>query len=161
MKKHNIALVAHDIRKNELLQWVSYNISTLKEHNLYATGTTGKLISRIPIDVNSGEITTLGDVTSITCLLSGPIGGDSQIGAMISEGRIDMLIFFCDNMATLGHQFDVSALTRLASLHNIAFATNRTTADMILSSPLFSDDSYCPIKPNFNSYLNRQIKHYD
>ena len=94
----------------------------------------------------------------MTCLKSGPLGGDQQIGAMIAEGKIDVLIFFCDNLITQGHQTDVSALTRLASLYNIAFATNRTTADMILTSPLFNDDNYKMIVPDvIDKYKNRQI----
>ena len=96
--------------------------------------------------------------SKVTCLNSGPLGGDQQIGAMIAEGKIDVLIFFCDNLITQGHQTDVSALTRLASLYNIAFATNRTTADMILTSPLFNDDNYKMIVPDvIEKYKNRQI----
>ena len=96
--------------------------------------------------------------SKVTCLKSGPLGGDQQIGAMIAEGKIDVLIFFCDNLITQGHQTDVSALTRLASLYNIAFATNRTTADMILISPLLNDDNYKRIVPEaIENYKNRQI----
>ena len=83
----------------------------------------------------------------ITRLLSGPLGGDQQIGAMIAEGKIDVLIFFCDNLITQGHQQDVGALSRLASLYNIPFATNRTTADMILTSTLFDNQKYQRIIP--------------
>ena len=95
---------------------------------------------------------------NVTCLLSGPLGGDQQIGAMIAEGKIGALIFFCDNLIVQGHQNDVSALTRLASLYNIAFATNRTTADMILTSPLFKDSQYKPILPKaIENYKNRTL----
>ena len=94
----------------------------------------------------------------VTCLLSGPLGGDQQIGAMIAEGKIDVLIFFCDNLIMQGHQNDVSALTRLASLYNIAFATNRTTADMILTSPLFGNPDYKRVTPvAIENYKNRTI----
>jgi methylglyoxal synthase len=90
--------------------------------------------------------------------LSGPLGGDQQIGAMIAQGEIDVLIFFCDNLITQGHQQDVGALSRLASLYNIAFATNRTTADMIISSPLFDDKDYNRIIPTaIESYKNRKL----
>jgi methylglyoxal synthase len=86
------------------------------------------------------------------------LGGDQQIGAMIAEGKIDVLIFFCDNLITQGHQQDVGALVRLASLYNIAFATNRTTADMIITSPLCADDTYERIVPDvINRYKNRTI----
>lgn len=140
----NIALVAHDSRKKELCEWVEYNKQTLFEHKLYATGTTAKLLSEMSL--------------SITPLLSGPLGGDQQIGAMIAQGQIDVLIFFCDNLIQQGHQNDVSALTRLASLYNIAFATNRTTADMILTSSLFKDTEYKRIIPEvINNYKNRTL----
>lgn len=164
MKKLNIALVAHDGRKKELLEWVRYNQDKLKEHNLFATGTTGKKINDIVI--THIEHTEEGDFNEtfypfhgkITCLLSGPLGGDQEIGAMIAEGKIDILIFFCDNLIVQGHQNDVSALTRLASLYNIAFATNRTTADMILTSSLFGNEEYKRIIPDIiENYKNRNV----
>jgi methylglyoxal synthase len=157
----NIALVAHDGRKKELIDWVIYNMNELKKHNLFATGTTGKLIRNIETDVVwdnalNAKFSKHPFTDKVTCLKSGPLGGDQQIGAMIAEGKIDVLIFFCDNLITQGHQTDVSALTRLASLYNIAFATNRTTADMILTSPLFKDTSYKPILPSaIEKYENR------
>lgn len=162
----NIALVAHDGRKKELIGWVTYNREELSKHNLFATGTTGKLIKEINYvdsldesgDKVRGIIRHYPFENNVTCLCSGPLGGDSQIGAMIAEGKIDVLIFFCDNLITQGHQTDISALTRLASLYNIAFATNRTTADMILTSPLFKDESYQRIVPDvIEKYKNRQI----
>lgn len=164
MRKLNIALVAHDSRKVELIEWVKFNIDVLKEHNLFATGTTGRLISNIVTETKTPEIDGKCAIyyeeikplkDKITCLFSGSLGGDQQIGAMIAEGKIDVLIFFCDNLITQGHQQDIGALSRLASLYNIAFATNRTTADMILTSPLFASGDYKPIKPNFSNYLNR------
>lgn len=164
----NIALVAHDARKNELMEWVKYNIDVLKQHNLYATGTTGKLIKEIYIGtpktghIHDGEWEyDFKDVTfplkdAVTCLLSGPLGGDSEIGTMIAHGEIDVLIFFCDNLITQGHQQDVGALSRLASLYNIAFATNRTTADHILTSSLFNNPKYERIIPSaIDRYKNR------
>jgi methylglyoxal synthase len=162
----NIALVAHDGRKKELIEWVEYNSKTLSKHNLYATGTTGRLIKDVAFGVahydkeNDTEYTTMDFPfkDNVTCLLSGPLGGDQQIGAMIAEGKIDVLIFFCDNLIVQGHQNDVSALTRLASLYNIAFATNRTTADMILTSPLFKDPEYKRILPAaIENYKNREL----
>ena len=156
----NIALVAHDARKNELIEWVKYNIDVLKQHNLYATGTTGRLIE----DINSrwvpqedGTCRLDGPlIGKIAKLLSGPLGGDSEIGTMIAHGEIDILIFFCDNLITQGHQQDVGALSRLASLYNIAFATNRTTADHILTSSLFNNPEYERIIPSaIDRYKNR------
>lgn len=150
----NIALVAHDSRKEELRDWVKYNWQSLINHNLYATGTTGSIIE--DIDVNKGTTESVYKPIKVNCLLSGPLGGDFQIGAMIAEGKIDLLIFFCDNLIMQGHQNDVSALTRLASLYNIAFATNRTTADMILTSPLFNNSDYHKIVPGcIDNYKHR------
>lgn len=162
MRKLNIALVAHDARKQELVDWVRFNGKTLYPHNLIATGTTGKLLSEILVndleEIFLGQkIVYYSDYLYVTSVLSGPLGGDQMIGAMIAQGQIDVLIFFCDNLITQGHQTDISALTRLASLYNIAFATNRTTADMILTSSLFGNEDYVPIKQDFSSYLNRKL----
>lgn len=166
----NIGLIAHDSRKKELMEWVRYNWETLSDmnNNLYATGTTGKLIIETLV---CAHLKAIGDYPDfypsrldatyrgrVTCLLSGPLGGDQEMGAMIAEGKIDVLIFFCDNLITQGHQQDVSALSRLASLYNIAFATNRTTADMILTSPLLKDPGYQRILPTaIDNYKNRKL----
>lgn len=160
----NIALVAHDGRKQEMLEWVKYNWQSLSKHNLFATGTTGKLISELEFSVEFDEYSSFIEEIikpfegKVTCLLSGPLGGDSQISTMIAEGKIDCLIFFCDNLITQGHQQDVGALSRLASLYNIAFATNRTTADMLLTSSLFGNKSYVRVVPKcIEHYKNRTI----
>ena len=161
----NIALVAHDARKQELVEWCKHNAKFLSEHNLFATGTTGKLIKDMFMQLDNSD-NYPGGITEmiryynykVTSLLSGPLGGDSQIGTMIAEGKIDVLIFFCDNLITQGHQQDVGALSRLASLYNIAFATNRTTADMIITSPLINDKDYKRIIPSaIEKYKNRTI----
>lgn len=161
----NIALVAHDARKQELVEWCKHNAHFLSEHNLFATGTTGKLIKDMFMELDNSD-NYPGGITEmiryynykVTALLSGPLGGDSQIGTMIAEGKLDMLIFFCDNLITQGHQQDVGALSRLASLYNIAFATNRTTADMIITSPLINDKDYKRIIPSaIEKYKNRTI----
>lgn len=165
MKKLNIALVAHDARKQELIEWCRHNAYVLSGHNLFATGTTGKLIKNMFKEIDSADNYPGGEDEmnryydyKVTALLSGPLGGDQQIGAMIAEGKIDVLIFFCDNLITQGHQQDVGALSRLASLYNIAFATNRTTADMIITSSLIDDEDYERIIPAaINSYKNRNI----
>lgn len=161
MKQLRIALVAHDARKQELIEWCKHNMEWLGNHKLYATGTTGKLIEDIdavwkPV---SGELYVEKKgpmIGKITRLLSGPLGGDQQIGAMIATDEIDVLIFFCDNLITQGHHQDVGALVRLASLYNIPFATNRTTADMIVTSPLIIDEEYERIIPAaIDNYKNR------
>lgn len=166
----NIALVAHDGRKKELMEWVRYNWTTLSDMHvkLYATGTTGKLVAQALTEAHLNSIGSYPDdyparlhatyVGKVTCLHSGPLGGDAEIGAMIANGEIDVLIFFCDNLIQQGHQNDIYGLTRLASLYNIAFATNRTTADMILTSPLFKDPNYKRILPSaIEHYKNRSL----
>ena len=154
MKSMNIALVAHDGRKEELISWAKFNYGLLSQHTLFATGTTGRLIEEIELE--DGSQPFKGKVTR---LLSGPLGGDQQIGAMIAEKKITMLIFFCDNLIVQGHQNDVSALTRLAALYNIAFATNRMTADMLLTSSLLDNPSYEIQVPDVIAhYANRKLK---
>lgn len=162
MKKLNIALVAHDARKQELVEWCTHNAEWLNKHKLYGTGTTAKLLNQIMIPItrtDSGQVCPdcLALPLSVQPLLSGPLGGDQQIGAMIAQGEIDMLIFFCDNLITQGHQQDVGALTRLASLYNIPFATNRTTADMLVTSPLICDEEYERIVPSAIENYKRRM----
>ncbi len=126
-KIKNIALIAHDNRKEDLLEWARFNKGTLSLHNLYATGTTGQILSE-----------ELG--LKIIKLKSGPLGGDQQVGAMIAEGKIDFLIFFCDPLEPMPHDPDVRALIRLATVWNIPFACNRATADFLISSPLMEEE---------------------
>ncbi len=148
----NIALVAHDARKAELVNWVKFNAGSLQSCRLYCTGTTGRLIEEALREELSDRC------PEITKLLSGPLGGDAQISAMIAEYKVDMLVFFCDNLIMQGHQNDVMGLVRLASLYNVPFATNRSTADFIISSPLFHDPSYERIIPAcIESYKNRKL----
>ena len=148
-----IALVAHDSRKAELVNWVKYNAGVLKDCRLICTGTTGRLIGEALKEVLDDE------APEVVCKLSGPLGGDFQIGAMIAEGSVDMLVFFCDNLIMQGHQNDVMGLVRLASLYNVPFATNRSTADFIISSPLFHSSEYERIIPScIESYKNRKLQ---
>jgi len=138
-----IALIAHDHRKRDLIEWARYNRGTLSKHTLFATGTTGRVL---------GEELDL----PVTCLQSGPIGGDQQIGAMIVDGSIDFLIFFWDPLEAQPHDPDVKALLRLAVVWNIPAACNRATADYMISSPLMSSD-YERLVPNYEGYLARVI----
>jgi methylglyoxal synthase len=121
--RKRIVLIAHDHRKGDLLEWARYNRDTLAGHELYATGTTGRMVAEA-LDL------------PVARFLSGPLGGDQQIGASIAEGRIDFAIFFWDPLAPQPHDVDVKALLRVAVLHNIPLACNRASADFILSSPL-------------------------
>jgi methylglyoxal synthase len=120
-----IALVAHDNRKNDLLSWARFNVGTLSRHDLFGTGTTGGLIAdELGLDIKR--------------LLSGPFGGDQQIGAMIASSELDALIFFWDPLEPLPHDPDIKALLRIAVLYNIPTACNRSTADFLVSSPLLA-----------------------
>jgi methylglyoxal synthase len=142
-----IALVAHDGRKKDLLDWVKFNKTTLSTHFLYGTGTTGKIIA---------EATDL----PIKRLISGPLGGDQQIGAMIAEGKLDILVFFWDPLEQQPHDPDVKALLRIAVLYNIPTASNRATADFIISSHLLSDN-YERILPDYQQRLDDAKDGYD
>jgi methylglyoxal synthase len=141
--RKRIALVAHDNKKKDLMDWAFYNRTALAKHELYATGTTGKLLED-KLD------------RTVTKLLSGPLGGDQQIGAMIAEGKIDVLIFFWDPMEAQPHDSDVKALLRLGVAWNILLACDRATADFILTSPLMYQEYETQI-PDYGNYLKRKV----
>ncbi|TME06359.1 MAG: methylglyoxal synthase [Chloroflexi bacterium] len=142
-KCKKIALVAHDNKKHDLLEWAAYNKNLLTQHFLYATGTTGKLLEQ-----------ELG--VEIHKLQSGPLGGDQQIGAKISEQEIDLLIFFWDPLTQQPHDPDVKALLRIAVLWNIPVACNRASADFMISSPLMTG-IYQRQLPDYEDYTARVI----
>lgn len=139
----SIALVAHDNKKKELIEWIKKNEQQLSVHSFYATGTTGRLIN---------EETRL----TVERLKSGPLGGDQQIGAKISENEIDMLIFFWDPLEAQPHDPDVKALIRLAAVWNIPVACNLSTADFLISSPFF-DKEYDRLVEDYSKHNSRKI----
>ena len=154
IKKKTIALVAHDNRKKELAEWVSWNREALSHHDIICTGTTGKLIEETlhkKTDRSREEIEF-----NITRLKSGPLGGDQQLGSLIVDGKIDMMVFFWDPMQQQAHDVDVKALLRITVLYNIPTACNRSTADFLISSELFDLD-YQPKPMDVEDYLNRSI----
>lgn len=138
--RKSIALIAHDNKKHDLMEWAKINLSMLKKHTLYATGTTGSLLRELGL--------------KITSLESGPLGGDQQIGARISEGKIDFVIFFWDPLETQAHDPDVKALLRLAVVWNIPMACNRASADFIVSSVLMNK-TYNRQVPDYSAYRQR------
>jgi len=138
-----IALVAHDNKKLDLVEWAKYNRELLAHHQLYATGTTGTILEQeLGLEVHK--------------LLSGPLGGDQQIGARIADGGIDFLIFFWDPLEPQPHDPDVKALLRMAVVWNIPVACNRATADFMISSPLMDRD-YNRLVPDYLEHLSRNV----
>ncbi|HYU77214.1 MAG TPA: methylglyoxal synthase [Ktedonobacteraceae bacterium] len=142
--RKNIALVAHDEKKQDLLEWAKFNKDLLLQHELYATGTTGKLLEEI-----------LG--VEIHKLQSGPLGGDQQLGAMIVGGEIDLLVFFWDPLTTQAHTSDVQALLRIAVVWNIPVACDRAAADFMITSPLLTG-TYQRFLPDYQGYTERMAR---
>lgn len=145
----NIGLVAHDGMKQDMLEWAVWNSELLIGHKFYCTGTTGTLVEKALREKHP-------DVDwDFTMLRSGPLGGDQQIGSLIVSGKIDYLFFFTDSMTLQPHDTDIKALTRLVGVENIVFCCNRSTADHVITSPLFTDPNYKPTKHDYSSYTNR------
>jgi methylglyoxal synthase len=141
--RKRIAMVAHDHKKDDLIDWAWYNRDVLSMHELLGTGTTGKLLEeKLKQPVQK--------------LMSGPLGGDQQIGSLIAEGKVDVLIFFWDPMEAQPHDPDIKALLRLAVVWNLPFACDRATADFILTSPLMHDDYECKL-PDYANYIGRKV----
>ncbi len=141
--RKRIALVAHDHKKEDLIDWAWYNREVLSMHELLGTGTTGRMLEE---KLNQ----------PVQKLMSGPLGGDQQIGSMIAEGKVDVLIFFWDPMEAQPHDPDIKALLRLAVVWNLPFACDRATADFILTSPLMHDDYECKL-PDYSNYIGRKV----
>jgi len=152
-KSKRIALVAHDNRKKDLAEWVEFNYKTLLGHQLICTGTTGRMVEEtIRNMLEKGEEFE----NPIILLKSGPLGGDQQLGSMISDGLIDMMIFFWDPMQPQPHDVDVKALLRITVVYNIPTACNRSTADFMISSHLLKE-KYEPRLVDYSVYIHRQI----
>ncbi len=149
-----IALVAHDNRKKDLIEWVEWNYRELIHHKLICTGTTGKLVEEaIRSRLEAEDVQEL----HIRKLKSGPLGGDQQLGALIAEGEIDLLIFLWDPMEPQPHDVDVKALLRIAVVYNVPTACNRSTADFMISSPLLTS-KYEPILKDYTGYVKRTVR---
>ncbi len=153
-KKKTIALVAHDNRKQDLMDWVEYNWRELVSHDLVCTGTTGSLVNKV-LEEKCSQNNVVPP--TVKRLKSGPLGGDQQLGALIAEQAVGILIFFWDPMQPQPHDVDVKALLRICALYNVVTATNRATADFVVTSELFHQD-YKPILKDYSTYVNRFSK---
>jgi len=155
-----LALVAHDNMKRDLGGWFDWNSRKLSRHHLVCTGTTGKMVEQTLRDhkeEHEAEDEPKPELR-ITLLKSGPLGGDQQLGSLIADGKIHALIFFWDPMSAQPHDVDVKALLRLATLYNVPTAINRSSADCLISSPLFEDDEYKPVVKDYKAYVERVLK---
>lgn len=154
-KIKQIALVAHDNRKRDLKEWIEYNYRTLVCHGLICTGTTGRLVEET-IKRKFEQDGVAKKELRIKKLKSGPLGGDLQLGGMIADGKVDLVIFFWDPMEPFPHDVDVKALLRITVLYNIPTACNRSTADFMISSPLMNEP-YQPEVRDYSDYLKRKL----
>ncbi|WP_028974242.1 methylglyoxal synthase [Spirochaeta cellobiosiphila] len=152
-KRKTIALVAHDNRKEDLVEWVYYNWQKLKSHKLVCTGTTGRLVTEAFLKKTEATVDVLPEIIK---LKSGPLGGDQQLGSMIATEQIDIMIFLWDPMEPQPHDVDVKALERISVLYNIPLATNRASADFLIASELFDTD-YRPKSKDYSAYINRKV----
>jgi len=141
-KKLTIALVAHDNRKVDMIEWAKHNINFLSVHDLVCTGTTGGLIRKAFEDAGV-------DICNIKCMNSGPMGGDAEIAAMVVRKEIDMAIFLIDDLNPQPHEADILMLLRQCRVHNVPIACNRYSADLMLTSTLWDDDTYVPMEPKY------------
>jgi methylglyoxal synthase len=153
MEIKSIALVAHDNRKKDLVEWAEWNYKDLLEHKLICTGTTGNMVESA-IKNKIGKDAELK--FEIKKLKSGPLGGDQQLGALIAEGKVDIIIFFWDPMEPHPHDVDVKALLRISVLYNVPTACNRATADFMVSSTFFNE-KYEAVTKDYSAYIKRNI----
>ncbi len=140
-EKLTIALVAHDNRKADMVDWARFNAEYLSRHNLVCTGTTGSLIKK--------AFDEMGVEASVLCMNSGPMGGDAEIAAMVVRHEVDLAVFLVDDLTPQPHEADIQMLLRQCRLHNVPIACNRISADLMISSPLWTDENYTPAKQNY------------
>lgn len=140
-KQLKIALVAHDARKADMVEWSVFNAEMLSKHDLYCTGTTGSLIKK--------AFDEIGISASITCKKSGPMGGDAEIAAMVVNKQIDFCVFLIDDLSANPHDADIRMLLRQCRIHNVPIACNRYSADLMITSAIWDDDEYTPTDPKY------------
>jgi len=148
IKNKTIAIIAHDARKVDMMEWVKYNVKTLQKNKLVCTGTTGGLVEKVVQEyIDKNDI----DNIKIIKMKSGPMGGDAQIAAMVVEGKIDMCVFLIDDLSANPHEADIQMLLRQCRIHNIPVACNRHTADLMITSDLWGTD-YTPSIPTYQKF---------
>lgn len=143
-KKLTIALVAHDHRKADMVDWVIFNSDFLSKHHIVCTGTTGSLVK----DALNKE----GVFPEITCMNSGPMGGDAEIAAKVVRKEIDLAVFLIDDLNAQPHEADIMMLLRQCRVHNVPIACNRFSADLMITSSLWDDEDYTPMAPNYEKF---------
>ena len=149
MKRHlTIALVAHDKRKADMVEWVKFNAQTLSAHKLVCTGTTGGLVKQ--------AFAELGIEANVQGMNSGPMGGDAEIAAMVVRKEVDLAIFLIDDLSAQPHEADIQMLLRQCRLHNVPIACNRISADLMISSPLWDDESYKPAAQTYTPFAREE-----
>ena len=149
MKRHlTISLVAHDQRKADMVEWVKFNAQTLSAHKLVCTGTTGGLVKQ--------AFAELGIEANVQCMNSGPMGGDAEIAAMVVRKEVDLAIFLIDDLSAQPHEADIQMLLRQCRLHNVPIACNRISADLMISSPLWDDESYKPAAQTYTPFAREE-----
>ena len=149
MKRHlTISLVAHDKRKADMVEWVKFNAQTLSAHKLVCTGTTGGLVKQ--------AFAELGIEANVQCMNSGPMGGDAEIAAMVVRKEVDLAIFLIDDLSAQPHEADIQMLLRQCRLHNVPIACNRISADLMISSPLWDDESYKPAAQTYTPFAREE-----
>jgi len=149
-RKLKIALVAHDQRKTDMVDWAVYNAVVLSKHQMICTGTTGRLISDAFKEKNIEA--------DIICVSSGPFGGDAEIAAMVVKKKINLAIFLIDDLNPQPHEADIQMLLRQCRIHNVPIACNRYSADLMITSLLWDDESYEPTTPKYEKFIREDIK---